>query len=231
MDHVRRLRLIAALLIAALGGCSGLGESYESRICWEGGLPVQCDRAYLEFTCPAAVAVHTPDTDSQSAVIATQMAPGMDTPQIGQLFSQFCPPECMPLFVTGGSPFETLHRDVQDILQQSGYRLQRDADEIAPVLDLDLTLIDVRSDDPGWTDLRITTRARVDFQARLTAAGGRQIWAEDFTGADTIEHAYVALGDYQVILSNAYCQALDSFAEAVTGGALDDLPPDGPEER
>ena len=36
--------------------CSGIQEALDSRVCYENGIPVQCDRAYVEFSCPMGVA-------------------------------------------------------------------------------------------------------------------------------------------------------------------------------
>jgi hypothetical protein len=153
-------------------------------------------------------------------MLATRVARGVESPKVGELFSQRCPPECIPIFVKGGSPWETLNRDVGDILQHLGHRLTTDPTLADWLIRLDLTFVDVQSEDPGWLKLKLTTRATTSFEASLGAPGGKTIWSGTFNGTEEIKEWYASLGDSERTLGGAYCRALSSFAQAVAGDAF-----------
>jgi len=124
-------------------------------------------------------------------------------------------PSCIKIFIEGESPWQTLRGDVESILILDGYEVlgMQGGDE--NVLELDLTRVDVRSDDPGWLSMKITTHAEVFFTATLRSPGGDVAWSESFNGRDEIRHSYAGLDDSEMILGNAYCQALASFARGI----------------
>ena len=196
-----------------VAGCASFNESYESRVCWDGGIPRQCDSVRLDFICGNTIEVAR--ADRTNAPIAIVLARDVPTRDIGELFSQHCPPQCIPIYPKNGSPSRTLERDVRDIVSRAGYALT-DEQEGSTVITLNLISADVRSDDPGWTSLTIPTRASVIFTIRTK---GR--W-RTFTGMKEIRHAYAALSDYQQTLSAAYCKSLSEFARSVEAGVLEE---------
>lgn len=199
------------LLLAAwaVAGCSSFNEAYESRVCWDA--PGQCKSATLDFVCGETIEVKR--ADRPATPIAIVLTRDAETREIGELFSQSRP---IPIYVDNGSPYRTLERDVRDIIGRAGYTLT-DPQESGKIMKLDLISADVRSDDPGWISLTIPTRSAVLFT--ITRDGNRRT----FTGTANIRHAYAAIGDYQEVLSKAYCESLSEFARSVEAGVLDEL--------
>ena len=221
-----RVRLAVFVIIqGVLGGCSGFGEALNTRVCWSGNLPAQCDRAFVEFTCPQSILVKSKIVKLHIADIRTRVTKGTPSPQVGELFSQYCPPHCIPIYVQGESPFETLHADVNGIIQRSGYTLALEENPNNFLLEFDLVLVDVRTDEPGWMTMKVTTRAQVAFKATKFFSDGDPQLLGIYEGKDEIAHAYAALGDYQNVLNGAYCRALRGFAKAVEEGLLEGARP------
>ena len=218
MAHTRRLFGVAALV--TLSGCAGFQEAYETRVCWSEGLAAQCDSAFVEFRCVDQIETLASTKEGIGATLATRVVKRLESPRAGELFSQRCPPECIPILVKGGSPSETLDRNAREILQHVGYKLTSDPTLADGLLRLDLTFVDVRSEDPGWFKMKLTTRATTSFSARLEAPEGEVIWTQTFNGTEEIKHWYASLRDSERILGRAYCQALSSFAQAVAGNAF-----------
>lgn len=210
-----------ALLVMALSGCSGFGEAYDSRVCWEGSSAAQCRQASILLECSQEIDVPTGTDIAPSATLVTRVAEGERRPVVGELFSQWCPPDCIPIHLAGFDPWDTLHGDVREILERAGYRLAEDVEGDIPIVDLELPSLDVRSDDPGWLSMKITTRARASFRASVVAVDGQPLWSEEFAGAGEVRHAYAALSDYEQALGEAYCDALRDFARVVGEGALE----------
>ncbi len=151
--------------------------------------------------------------------MAIRLARDVESAPVGELFSQFCPPNCIDILVEGPTPWQVLRGDVEEIFSSSGYEIVRDVDLADFVLTLDVTHADVRSDDPGWLKLKITTRASVAFSASLESSLG-DAWDETFAGEDRIEHSYASLSDSEQILGNAYCEALTSFSNFIEAASL-----------
>ncbi len=161
---IKPSRGLSILMVAcSVAGCASFNESYGSRVCWDGGTLGQCDSARLDFTCGETIEVAR--ADRTNAPIAIVLARDVPTRDIGELFSQYCPPQCIPIYAKNGSPFRTLERDVRDIVSRAGYALKAQQAG-STVMTLNLISADVRSDDPGWTSLTIPTRASVIFTIR-----------------------------------------------------------------
>jgi hypothetical protein len=222
MRVMRRIAILGpASLVMALSGCSGFGEAYESRVCWQGSSPAQCRQASILLECSEEIEVPTGPGTASQAILVTRVAEGERRPVVGELFSQWCPPDCIPIHLAGFDPWDTLHGDVQEILEQAGYRLVEEDEGDVPIVDLELPSLDVRSDDPGWLSMKITTRARASFRASVVGLDGQPVWSEEFGGAAEVRHAYAALSDYEQALGEAYCGALRGFARMLGEGALE----------
>jgi hypothetical protein len=211
---IKRSRGLGILLAAcSVAGCASFNEARESRVCWDGSMPDQCDSVRLDFICEKSIEIAR--RDRTNTPIAIVLARDVPTQEIGELFSQNCPPNCISIYAKNGSPFRTLERDVRDIVSRAGYTLT-DQQEGSTVVTLDLMSADVRSDDPGWTSLTIPTRAAVIFTIRAN-----EQWLT-ITGTEEMRHVYAALDDYRHTLSAAYCESLSEFARSVEAGMLDD---------
>ncbi|MBW2426685.1 MAG: hypothetical protein JRG86_20740 [Deltaproteobacteria bacterium] len=219
---MRRIAILALALVAvALHGCSGFGEAYESRVCWEGSSPAQCQQASILLECSAEIEIQTIDEMAATSTLATRAAEGVLRPVVGELFSQWCPPDCIPIHLAGLDPWDTLERDVREILERAGYQLAAEEKGGVPIVALELPALDVRSDDPGLLSMRITTRARARFRASVVGPDGQPAWSQEFGGTAEVKHAYAALSDYENALGEAYCGALREFARVVGGGTLE----------
>ena len=108
---------LVSVCALALAGCAGLKEAHDSRVCWHGPWPAiwpdQCEYATIEFGCPAAVTVAAGAGEVRSAIVITRIARGMELPVVGELFSQFCPPDCIPILALEPLPADVLERDAQ----------------------------------------------------------------------------------------------------------------------
>ena len=127
-----------------------------------------------------------------------------------------------PIFVKNGSPWETLQKDVSRILTQHGYTLVNNLDDAQYLVEADLTLLDVRSDPGGFTDLKGTTRAKAKFNVVFFDTNDKPIWRNEFIGEHQIKVAYFYLKDSATALGNAYCSALDDFSKTIGSEMLKD---------
>lgn len=221
----RRCSLALACTLA-LTGCAGLREAHDSRVCWQGPWPAiwpdQCEFATVEFHCPAKLAVAPQVAQGPRDTLVMRIARSAELPIVGELFSQFCPPRCIPILAAPPTPPETLRQDTRTLLVRAGYELATDPDTASAELELRLESVDVRSDRPGFWDIKATTRAAVSFGARLRRRDGETAWSGQFSGEAQIRHAYAALADSERILGSAYCQALQQFADAIAGAEFAD---------
>jgi hypothetical protein len=209
---------IAVIAMVALAGCAAYWAEQKARVCWQGALPHQCDRAFIELRCDQVLP--TGKTAAPGSQIAVEVVKGIDAPIVGELFSQFCPPDCIPIQLRGAPPWQTLSDDVAAILKRHGYVIAPPAATGIKVLDLVGVRADVRSDKPGWTDMKVPTRAVVGFSATLQV-GENEVWSVHFAGESELASAYASLRDSQQVFSEAYCAALEEFAGLVGDGALD----------
>jgi len=206
---------LTALILPLLTGCAGFQEALDSRVCYSNGVPQQCDSAHLEFSCEQDIVANVGARDGARGNVSIRLVRDFASPKVGELFSQYCPPNCMPIFDTGESPWQTLQSDVEKIVRHLGYETSQADTTSGNNLELDLTWVDVSSEDPGWTQMKITTRATVTIKVALLTSQGAAVWAGEFSGEDEIRHAYAALSDSETILGNAYCQALMSFSQSI----------------
>jgi hypothetical protein len=195
-----------ALLLA---GCGGFREAYDSRVCWSDGVPVHCSRVQVAFGCSRDLATFVRPGGDATVGLSVRVTPPEAT-LVGALFHQTQPD--VPIEVAGPQPAERLRLDAQRLLARAGHP---DADEADHVLELYDLYFDVRSEDPGWLSLRVTTRAQASFSAALRAGHGEALWSDSFSGAREVRAAYAALSDSELALSEAYCAALEDFAEAI----------------
>jgi hypothetical protein len=208
---VATLPLVLAL---AASSCSGLEEAYSDRVCWgeDSGVLVECRHASIDFGCREDIETSLVALPRGAGRLATNHTRDPSAPVVGQFFQGLG----TPILVKNGSPWVTLHNDIDRILRQSGYEIDHAAGGAENRLDLDFTRLDVRSDNPGLLDLTMKTRAVAAFSATLRRASGEAVWSEDFTGGDEIEVAYAHVSDSEKVLNRAYCQALRTFAAAIT---------------
>lgn len=204
----------------ALTGCAGLKEAYDSRVCWQGSWlliwPDQCDHATVEFRCNREIVVERAAAGADPAIVVRTARAG-HPPEVGELFSQYCPPHCIPIYVEGPAPSAVLGDDARDIVGRAGYRITAEPKEADTELELRVEVVDVRSEQPGFWDMKISTRARVAFSGHLRGRDGETLWSGRYPAEEEIRHSYASLADSAAMLSGAYCSALQQFAEAVSG--------------
>lgn len=222
MDAGRTGLALAGAL--ALVGCAGLEEAYDSRVCWQrawwGVWPDQCDHATLAFRCSREITVER--AAAADTAIVVRMARAGQPPEVGELFSQHCPPRCIPIYVEGPTPSTVLGDDARDILGRAGYRIAAEPEGADAELELRFEVVDVRSAQPGFWDMKVSTRAAVAFSGLLRGRDGEVVWSGRFPAGEEIRHSYAALADSEAILSGAYCAALQQFADAVSGAEIRD---------
>ena len=212
------LKRVAIVVTFAVGGCAEMMADSHSRVCMEGGLPSQCESVQIELRCDRPLpSRQVAGIDTR---IAIQVTEGVDAPIVGELFSQFCPPDCIDIQLTGPPPWQTLRADVSHSLQRHGYEVAKPSPATDRIVDLVGVRADVRSDDPGWTSMKITTRAVVGFTATLFS-GGSEVWSAHFVGESQLASAYASVADSQQVFSEAYCSALEEFAATVSLGTLE----------
>ncbi len=206
---------VTLAVLATLLACSKeLREEESLRGCWKNP-SAHCDPAFVEFGCPLIPTLMTTSDASIGGPIVVRLARDFENPPIGQLFNLRCPPNCIPLVASGDSPWRVLKRDVEDVLARSGYEVGAESAAPDRVLRLDLTWVDVRTDPPRWTDIHLTTRAGVTFEADLQSADGTSLWSEKFRGKAQVEHLYALRSESQFLLDRAYCQAITSFGNRI----------------
>lgn len=217
MRQLSRYIVVDFLLIIAYttSSCSRLEESYSDRVCWGEGssVPLECREKFVDFKCTENLQISTIALPKDITRITTNQTKNYTMPVVGKLFNQHGE---TPILVKNGSPWVTLHNDIDRILLNSGYEIDHHSSDLENRLDIDIVILDVRSDDPGLLDLKIKTRAVVTFKVTLLRNSGEIAWTEDFTGNEQIEVVYAYLKDSEEVLNRAYCQALRKFASAVT---------------
>jgi hypothetical protein len=215
LTSAMRNGFVTLAVLATLLACSKeLREDESLRRCWENPSRV-CDPAFVEFGCPLIPALVTASDSSTDGPIVVRLARDVENPPIGQLYSLYCPPYCIALVASGESPWRVLKRDVEGVLARSGYEVGAESAAPDRVLRLDLTWVDVRTDPPRWTDIHLTTRAGVTFEADLQSADGTSLWSEKFRGKAQVRHLFALRSDSQFLLDHAYCQAITSFGNRI----------------
>lgn len=201
--------VLPALFISS---CAGFNEAYDDRVCWggvSGGVPIQCSEVFINFQCPENLASVNNKLIVKNKKIVIRPVVGYSAPKVGELFSH---DGSIPIFVKNGSPWDTLHDDVEQILRKTGYEVRSNPDATESVIEADMKFLDVRSPPAGWFDLKGTTQATATFRVILRQSTGEELWAEDFTGTHQIKVSYYFLSDSENTLGQAYCRALENFA-------------------
>ena len=215
MKFVTGFHLIHFFIVVSaifISSCAGFNEAYDDRVCWDGvsgGVPIQCSEVFINFQCPEDLASVNSKLIARNKKIVIRHVAGYSAPKVGELFSQ---KGSIPIFVKNGSPWETLHDDVKQILRQAGYEVRSNPDGSESVIEADMKFLDVRTNPVGWFDLKGTTQATASFRVILRQNTGEELWAEDFTGKHQIRVAYAYLSDSENTLGQAYCRALENFA-------------------
>ena len=217
---MRLVKAIPGLLLAMmlLASCSWYEETYKNpdRTCGFGGLSGMTDErcmAFIELACPAdqfpqPAAVIQPSI--KPATIYVELAEGPQQPLVGDLYANAKP---FPIYTKGLSPWQVLQRDVTEILRRQGFLLADSAEQADYLLLADMTWLDVRSEEGGWTDMTGTTRANARFIAMLSARNGETVWQQEFVGHQEFAFVYAYLKDSQSTLGAAYCKTLQRFSE------------------
>jgi len=203
--------LVSAIFIFS---CVGFKEAYENRVCWDGNsaVPVQCDEVFINLKCPDNLKSLSGPVMPANKKIVIKPVGGFSAPKVGELFSHH---GSIPIFVIGGSPWNTLYDDVAYILQQLGYEVRDKGDGSESVIEADMKLLDVRSNSGGWFDLKGTTQATASFRVVLLHNTDKDSWTAEFTGKHQIKVSYFLLSDAEKTLGEAYCRALENFAYTV----------------
>ena len=197
--------------------CSTYKETYENpdRQCWEEKTfgKIKCE-AFIDFQCSKSISSLGSIQEEKGKKIFFKQVAGPQSPSVGELFAHVQP---FPIFVKNGSPWETLHNDIEQILNRLGYEVTDNSDDAKNIIEADLTLLDVRSEPGGFTDLKGTTRARITFKIILRNNKGDEGWQEEFVGEHQIKVSYFYLEDYAKTLGKAYCESLENFMQAAQG--------------
>ena len=213
MKLILIFRLPVLAIAFFISSCASFNEAYKDRVCWDGisVVPLQCNQAFMQFRCPEDLkALSGPSITTSKKVVIRSVA-GYSAPKVGELFSH---QGSIPIFVEGGSPWETLHNDVVQLLRYLGYEVSNNPDGSESVIEADITLLDVHGEPGGWFDLKGTTLATASFKVIMQKSNGEELWAKKFTGKQQIKVSYFLLSDAEKTLGQAYCHALEDFANA-----------------
>ena len=213
MKVILIFRLPVLAIAFFISSCAGFNEAYEDRVCWTGtsAIPLQCNQAFMHFRCPVDLESLSGHPITTSKKVAIKPVAGYSAPKVGELFSH---QGSIPIFVKGGSPWDTLHDDVAQLLRHLGYEVRNNPDSSESVIEADITLLDVHSDPGGWFDLKGTILATASFKVIMQKSNGEELWAGEFTGKQQIKVSYFFLKDAEKTLGQAYCRALEDFAHA-----------------
>ncbi len=190
--------------------CSMWKETYENpdRICWQENVfgKIKCE-AFIDFQCPEYLTSIMPAQGKNAKRIYVELVDGPQSPRVGYLLA-------FPIFVKNGSPWETLHNDITQILSQLGYEVTVNADDTKNIIQADVTFLDVRSVLGGFTDFKIPIDAKAIFKVILRNNNEEEVWSDEFIGEHQIKVFYSYLKDHEKTLGQAYCRSLESFSQA-----------------
>jgi hypothetical protein len=192
-------------------GCTGFNQAYEERVCWEYGLPIECNVHTITLNCPEVPVFKKPSRSPSLTKVFVKPLDGPANPHVGYLFSNSSD---KPIYLTGKTAWETLQKDLKKILRSYGLKIQEDKQDIDGIVEGNITFLDVRTTPGGWFDLKIQTKAQVGFEVKIMDPDKNMLWHQEFHGSTEIMVSYVYLKDSQDILGQAYCQALSEFVTA-----------------
>ena len=207
MNTVRLLSPIFSLaaLMLSVGACAmwnkALDDPYKRWTLFNepAGIHLRCTEELMHTNAPSA------QTPRGNLVI--RETPTHPAPKVGDFGD-------MPIYLEGEKANAVLFGDVQRILLDTGYSAVDEGAEDEAILEATMTML--------WADMD-DTYAAAGFVASLNNAAGILLWKGVFKGRDDYRERdeYKNRGIYNEIrfpedaLARAYCQSLNSFAQAI----------------
>jgi hypothetical protein len=187
-------------------GCSGLNEAYRDRFSQQ--------NPTIRFGCNQGTRAPVGDPSPKSDFwIFVRGAPDPDPPVVGELFD-WNTSNRIPVVIIGPPPNEVLAADVKAILTRNGFNVTEDHQTAQAFLDVDITQLGTWGIPGGWTELRGTTVAQIDFFIQVSR-GGEVIWKRDFSETEKIRVLYFLTSDMEEAMKQAYCRSLESIENVV----------------
>jgi hypothetical protein len=202
--------LLALVLFTVLlaQGCSGWNEAYRDR--YSQRSPA------IRFGCDlAAAAADLKGAPKSDIRILVREAPGQDAPLVGELLDWDSRSE-IPVVIAGPPPDRVLAADVKGILVRNGFTVTEDHRSAQAFIDVHVTRLGAVQVSAGWTELRGTTIARIDFNIRVSRAAA-VAWKRDFSETEKIKALYFLTSDMELALKRAYCRSLEGLEKAIKG--------------
>jgi hypothetical protein len=82
-------------------------------------------------------------------------------------------------------------------------------------LDVDITLLGAGAIPGGWSELRGTTIARIDFSVELSNRA-KTLWKRDFSETQEVRVYYFLTSDMEKVMNRAYCRSLESLEDVLS---------------
>jgi hypothetical protein len=207
----RSLNWMILPLMVLFTGCTGFNQAYEERVCWEKGLPIECNVHAITLSCPELPLFIKPSRSSSFTKVFIEPIDGPANPKVGYLFSQNGD---KPIYLIGKAAWETLQKDLETILHSYGLKIIADKNDSDAVIQGNMTLLDVRSKHGGWLDFKIPTKAQASFEVKIFDPDENLLWQQEFYGSNETMVSYAYLEGSKDLLDQAYCQALSEFVTA-----------------
>lgn len=142
-------------------------------------------------------------------------APGQGAPLVGELLDWDSRSE-IPVVIAGPPPDSVLAADVKGILVRNGFTVTEDDRSAQAFIDVHITRLGAVQVSAGWTELRGTTIARIDFNIQVSRASA-VAWKRDFSETEKIKALYFLTSDMELALKRAYCRSLEGLEKLIKG--------------